>query len=167
MTSLPEDRGQTLHDFAIGMIIFLLILGYVFSFVPGLFAPFSPETDGTAIRVDRTADYLTEDLLVTGKTDRVLNATCTRYFFNGSPPANCDQLSESITEQRILELAALPDDMNINVSMVRTDGPAEDPGSPITLAVGSDPETTSDRVIRAVRIVSFDGRDYRFFVRVW
>lgn len=160
MTVLTDDRGQTLHDFAIGMVIFLLVLGYVFAFVPGVFAPLSPDVDSTAIRVDRTADFLTADLLAEDGAGLVLNETCTEHFFDGTSPADCDRLKQPVDEEYIRELAALPARTGINVTMLRGDGAA-------TYAVGRSPADVDDRVIRAVRVVTFDGRDYRYVVRLW
>lgn len=164
-----DARGQTLHDFAIGMTVFLLVLGYVFAFVPGLFSPFSPETDSTAIRVDRTADFLTGDLLAEGGVAGALNETCTAYFFNGSSPDGCDRLGQSVDESYVRDLAALSSATSVNVTMVRNGSVARYPdratGDP--LAVGPSPQSAGGRVIRAARIVSFDGRDYRFVVRMW
>ncbi|MEF8789569.1 MAG: hypothetical protein V5A61_05540 [Haloarculaceae archaeon] len=172
MTRVPTPkagaRGQTLHDFAIGMTVFLLVLGYVFAFVPGLFSPFSPETDSTAIRVDRTADFLAGDLLVEDGVAGSLNETCTRHFFDGSSPAGCDRLSRPVDEAYVRELAALTPRTHVNVTMVRNGSVARDPDpSGDRLAVGPDPASAGERVIRAVRIVSFDGRDYELVVRLW
>lgn len=164
---LDDDRGQTLHDFAIGMTIFLLVLGYVFAFVPGLFDPFATEVDSTAIEVDRTADYLTEDLLLEGESPGPLGVTCTRYFFNGTDPANCNRLSQPVDEAYIRELVGLSPRTSVNVTMVRTEGPATHQPSGDVLAVGPVAESTHGRIIRAMRVVTFDGRDYRFVVRLW
>lgn len=164
-----DARGQTLHDFAIGMTVFLLVLGYVLAFVPGLFSPFSPETDSTAIRVDRTADFLTGDLLAADRAEGPLNETCTAYFFNGSSPDNCDRLSRSVDESYVRDVASLSSRTRVNVSMRRNGNIARypDPDTGDRLAVGPDPESAGGRVIRADRIVSFDDRDYRFVVRLW
>lgn len=160
-----DARGQTLHDFAIGMTVFLLVLGYVFAFVPGLFSPFTPETDSTAIRVDRTADFLTGDLLAEGGVAGALNETCTAYFFTGT--GDCDRLSQPADEAYVRDLAALSSATSVNVTMVRNGSVARYPATGDLLAVGPSPETAGGRVIRAARIVSFDGRDYRFVVRMW
>lgn len=163
-----DPRGQTLHDFAIGMAVFLLVLGYVFAFVPSLFAPFTPETDSTAIRVDRTADTLTRDVLVENDSELgVLNVTCTTYFFNGSQPNGCARLSTPVDQTYAHELTGLPPSTTINVTMVRTGSIATYQGTGDTLAFGPTVEGLGDRVIRAVRIVMFDGKDYQFVVRIW
>lgn len=167
MTAMPDDRGQTVHDFAIGMVIFLLVLGYVFAFFPGMFEPFSPEVDSTPIQADRTADYLTQDLLVENGSEEVLNVSCTELFFDvGQATAtDCDRLTQPGDEAYIRELAALSARTSVNVTMVRTEGPATYSGG--TLAVGPSVDAVDAQIIRAVRVVTFDGRDYRFVVRLW
>lgn len=163
----PDDRGQTLYDFAIGMTIFLLVIGYVFAFVPGLFEPFTPETDSSPVRADRTVDFLTEDLLAENGTDAALNDTCTEVFFgtNGTPSNACSRLSATGDETLVRDRAALPDSTSINVTLVRNGSIATDSGD--LFALGPDPDTATGRVIRAVRVVSFDGRDHQFEVRIW
>lgn len=164
----PNDRGQTLYDFAIGMTIFLLVVGYVFAFLPGLFSPFTPETDSSAVRADRTADFLTDDLLAETDSDAGLNDTCTEVFFgtNGTAPDDCDRFSGPVDESTVRDRAALPDTTSVNVTLVRNGSIVTDSDGE-QFALGSTPEGIDGRVIRAVRIVSFDGRDHQFEVRIW
>lgn len=163
-----DDRAQTLYDFAIGMTIFLLVIGYVFAFVPGLFEPFTPETDSSPVRADRTVDFLTEDLLAENGTDAALNDSCTEVFFgtNGTPSNACSRLSAQGDESTVRDRAALPDTTNVNVTLVRGGSIVTD-GAGTQFALGPDPDTATGRVIRAVRIVSFDGRDHQLEVRIW
>lgn len=157
----PDDaRGQTLHDFAIGMAIFLLVLGYVFAFVPSLFAPFSADSSSSPVRADRTADFLTRDLLTRNSTaPGILNVTCTEDFFNDSV-AWCGFGSGTVGD-----LAGLPPRTSVNVSMWRNG--AIRTGNGTRLARGPSSEGGDPRVIRSARIVLFDGRDFRFVVRIW
>lgn len=162
------DRGQTLHDFALGMVVFLLVLGYVFAFVPTLFAPFAPQTDSSPVRADRTADHLTRDVLVeNGSTSGPLNVTCTEAFFRldpanaSTPPDGCRFAADADLDR----IAALPAETELNVTMRRGGGIAAPNG--VVLAEGPTPGTSSGRVIDATRIVSFDGKDYRFVVKIW
>lgn len=162
MSDATDARGQTLHDFAIGMAVFLLVLGYVFAFVPSLFAPFSPDSDSSPVRADRTADLLTRDVLAeNASAPGLLNVTCTEDFFNDTiANPSCGFGSVDIQE-----LAALPSRTSVNVSMWRNG--AIQNYSDTQLARGPSPEDGAPRVIRASRIVLFDGRDYRFVVRIW
>lgn len=161
MSDATDTRGQTLHDFAIGMAVFLLVLGYVFAFVPSLFAPFTPETDSTAIRVDRTADTLTRDVLVENDSRAgVLNETCTEDFFN-------DTIAPCGFNSDIHEIVALPSETNVNVTMMRDGTIANHPETGTTLTRGPSIEGAGGRVIRAVRVVTLDGLDFQFVVRIW
>lgn len=160
-----SDRGQTLHDFAIGMTIFLLVLGYVFAFVPSLFAPFAPATDSSAVRADRTADTLALDVLAArepgpGEANQsvagTLDPACTDDFFDdgavSQPPC-------PVSASSVAELVGVPDRTGINVTLERN--------GTVRRTVGPAPSVAVDRVLRAVRIVSLDGRDHRLVVRLW
>lgn len=165
------DRGQTLYDFALGMAIFLLVLGYVFAFVPALFEPFAPTEDSTAVRADRTADTLVEDRLAAvrsqgGDAAGVLSVPCTRAFFNGSsPPADCGYATRIDGQADLRRVAGLPARTSVNVTM-RRDGTVQTYRGD-RLAAGPPPNLDSRRVVRVVRVVQFDGRDHQFVVRLW
>lgn len=167
-----DDRGQTLYDFALGMALFLLLLGYVFAFVPSLFEPFSPIEDSTAIRADRTADTLVHTTLARNDSQSrvaaagVLSVPCTRTFFNGSaPPAECHYSTTVSDQSDVRDLTGLPDRTELNVTMQRAGRIQSSQGD--RLAVGPTPNLDSRRVIRATRIVQFDDTDYQFVVRLW
>lgn len=168
-----DERGQTLHDFAIGMVLFLLVLGYVFAFIPQLFSPFTPATDSSALRVDRTADFLTQDALAErrpnvgdgNRTDgRTLDPVCTEDFFNGSGIEQCPTAADNVTR-----FVGLPEESSVNVTMERNGEIARynGTGSDTRLATGPEPNVDAKQVVRAVRVVSLDGRDYQFVVRLW
>lgn len=164
MSGGADSRGQTLHDFAIGMTIFLLVIGYVFAFVPSLFTPFTPETDSTSVRVDRTADLLTRDALAENASAAgLLNSTCTGEFFATTDPSAYCRFEKS----NIQTIAALPARTNVNVTMRHNGGIATHPTTGTVLARGPSAEEAGGRVIRAVRIVTLLGSDYQFVVRLW
>lgn len=159
-----DARGQTLQGFVIGMAVFLLVLAYVFAFLPSLLAPFAPDTDSTAARADRTADFLTRDALArNASAPGLLDATCTRKFFEqvADPPDDC-RYNDTTTD--VQQVTALPPQTDANVTMLRDGSLATYGGT--ELAAGPDPADAS-RVVRASRIVTLDGRDYRFVVRIW
>lgn len=169
MTMAPDTRGQTVHDFAIGMVIFLLLLGYVFAFIPSMFTPFAPDSDSSSIKADRTADLLTRDLLAirepAGNGLKVraglLNATCTEEFFEREGECSYDDIHTHI---------GLPSHVSVRIEMQRQGEIATYPpgsGSGTKLARGPEPTVTTKQVIRAVRIVSLNGRDYHFVVKIW
>ncbi len=160
MTVREDTRGQTLHDFAIGMAIFLLVLGYVFAFVPSLFAPFSPDADSTTVRADRTIDHLTRDVLADEPTQPgTLSAVCTQDFFNDSVDT-C-----GFADQSIRDIAALSPRTDVNVTIQRDGEITSLNGT--ELARGPSPVQGGPRVVRAARIVSLNGEDHRFVVRLW
>lgn len=168
-------RGQTLHDFALGMVIFLLVLGYVFAFVPTLFEPFAPQTDSSPVRADRTAEHMTRDALAvrepTADGPRVdpghLDRACTADFFDGS----ADRCPFGTTD--IPELAGLPDDANVRIEMYETVQDLRDgavghhPDTGAELAAGPEPNVDAERILRAVRIVTLADRHYHFVVKLW
>lgn len=175
-----DTRGQSLHDFAIGMVIFLLVLGYVFAFIPSMFEPFTSDSDSSSVRADRTADYLTQRALAvrqpTGEgpkvNEGVLDVDCTEDFFNdtfavSNPP--CPFSSDSLRD-----FLGLSDHTNVYVAMYETvvdmesgTAAAHPANSSVTLAVGPEPNVDARQAVRAVRIVTFDGRHYHFVVRIW
>lgn len=156
------------------MAIFLLVLGYVFAFVPSLFQPFAPIEDSTPARADRTADTLVRDKLAANASQTggaaartgILSVPCTGAFFDGStPPADCRYSAQVSGADDVKRVAGLPDRTNVNVTMRRNGTVGTHEGD--RLAVGPPPNRDSRRVIRVVRIVQFDGRDYQFVVNLW
>lgn len=171
------DRGQTLYDFALGMAIFLLVLGYVFAFVPSLFEPFAPIEDSTAVRADRTADTLVRDKLLENESTNgsaapspgVLSVSCTLSFFANmsEAPDYCRYSTTVSGPDGVREVAGLPERTDVNVTMRRNGTVQTHPDTGTRLAVGPPPNLDSRRVIRVVRVVQFDGRDYLFVVKLW
>jgi len=70
-----SDRGQTTQDFAVGISVFLLTVGFTFGFLPTLLSPFgSPVGDDITAKSDRVAGTIINDFGVDGEP-RTLNAT--------------------------------------------------------------------------------------------
>lgn len=155
------ERGQTLHDFVLGMTLFLLTLGYVLAFMPSLIAPYVPAEDGSTIVADRTAETLTHDLLA--KDDAPVNTLdpyCTKEFFNGSAPSDCPFESSDVQE-----ITGLRDRTNVNVTISYDESVSTYEG--VRLARGpAIPENGGD-VVTATRIVTLDGGSVKLKVRVW
>ena len=161
--SLQVDRGQTGFDFLVGMSVFLLTVGLVLSFTPGMFEPFDTETGPSMIIADRSASLLSADLLVEDVTrPGVLNATCTADFFDAGaddPSCRFDQDGADLHSALAVE-----EFRGINVTV-------ESSGSPLTvdgdrLAAGPAPPVTADVVV-GKRAVVVDGRGATLLVRVW
>lgn len=77
-------RAQTTLDFAIGITVFLTVIVSIFAFAPGILTPFTVSGQTDAVTVDRTADYLAQDVLASPKEPYFLDRGCTVAFFNRS-----------------------------------------------------------------------------------
>lgn len=158
------QRGQTSIDFLVGMAVFLLAVGFVFGFAPGLFEPFAGDTGESMVIVDRGAATLAEGLLVgSAGSPGVLNETCTVEFFDDDGDTHdCRFDTEDLNEA-----IGIDDATNLNVT-IEDDGSVMTltAGDTATLAAGRAPATHQD-VIAAKRIVRLAGTERTLTVRVW
>jgi len=77
-----SERGQTVLDFAIGVSVFLVIVAFVLTFVPGMVQPFESSTQEQTAASDRLASQLATDMLVTDVTEPyLLDRGCAATFF--------------------------------------------------------------------------------------
>ncbi len=158
-----NGRGQTVLDFAIGMSVFLLAVGFVFSFVPSLLEPFSADEGARMIVAERGAAHLTETSLSAGSTPGVLSAACTVGFFDGAEPSeeecswthDADALEDEIGADRFT---------SVNVRITRNGSVSERDG--VELSAGHDPPPRAS-ISTASRMVDLDGETHRLTVRVW
>lgn len=160
------NRGQTTLDFAVGIGLFVLVLGFVFGFVPGLFAPLADDPARPQV-ADRAAGRLVTTLDRPGEP-AVLNASCTRTLFGVEDLSDCGFDPDG----PLTGVAGVGDDYGLNVSLARnrtaapglepvvTDGGAE-------LVAGPPVPGGSSSVDVARRVASLDGRDVTVVVRVW
>jgi hypothetical protein len=183
-------RGQTTLDFAVGAVIFIGVVGFVFLFVSSAVTPFTGNPQDDTVTANRVADELSADLLGSPADPYVLDPFCTREFFatlNTSPqtkgPTECAYNGTSLTER-----VAVQSRQNVNVTIVgNLTGPPTDTDTPVTLcwdegdrqllaqsnsdcdvdfAVGPNP-AGEDSTITARRSVSVAGRDAILVVEVW
>lgn len=154
-------RGQTGIDFMVGMGVFLLAVGFVFGFAPGLFVPFSGETGAAMVIADRGAETLTEDVLIESMDQPgVLNETCTVEFFDADGNVgDCRFDSEDLNDA-----TGIDDRFDLNATI-------EEGGSIVslqgkTLAAGDEPDQVRD-VILVKRVVRLAGTERTLIVRVW
>lgn len=148
-----DDRGQTVHDYAIGMSVFLLTVAFAFALVPSLLTPYTaPIDDGLTSRADRTAAHLVQTLstdanrLAPARTADRFDAT------NGTAPA-------------LRETLGLPAGTGVNVTVT-------DPETGTVPTVGGTAlragESVGDRPTAASsRIVSIADESYRLTVYLW
>mgnify|MGYP000152578551 CR=1 FL=1 len=62
---LTDERGQTLQDYVIGVVLVLLATLFVISYLPGVFASYSSPTDGIkSDQADRVAEYVIDNYSV-------------------------------------------------------------------------------------------------------
>lgn len=149
-----DRRAQTTIDFATGAGIFLLTVAFVVSFVPMAFEPFTG-TETRPIVADRAANQLAGDLLGDPGDPYVLDEACTDAFFAGDPPTDC-----RYGDGDPATALGLASGTHVNVTLER-DGT-------VVLATGETlADTGSTNAITAQRVVSYDGRRHRLFVRVW
>lgn len=96
-------RGQTTLDFAIGIAIFLGVMLFVFTFVPGILDPFELGGEEEPALSDRIANSLSQGMLGSPETPHILDRYCTVEFFKGNSPSECN-----------FEGGTLPDRFNLS-----------------------------------------------------
>lgn len=162
-----HGRGQTAIDFLAGMTVFLVAVGFVLSFVPGMFQPFETDSGANMVGAGRGATLLVEDVLVEDTASPgVLNETCTAEFFDAD--GNTDGCRFGDDGNDLPAALGLDDFRRVNVT-IESGGSVEtvqgDAGS-VTAAVGRSPASTDDVVV-ATRVVLLDGEQATLYVRVW
>ena len=185
-------RGQTTLDFAVGAVIFVGVVGFVFLFVSSAVTPFTGNPQDDTVTANRVADELSGDQLGSPADPYVLDTFCTRSFFDsltgGSVPGRCVYENDSLNDR-----VGIPDRQDLNVTIVgNLTGPPTDTDTPVplcwdedgrqlvdrsgtdcdtsagdvALTAGPDP-TGEDSTITARRAVSLAGRDAILVVEVW
>jgi len=185
-----RPRGQTTLDFAIGISIFLVVMVFVFSFVPGTLQPFVFTGTDHPVVADRLGDRLAQGQLGHPDEPFVLNSTCAVEFFNESryddglgSPSECRYDGSELHER-----AGVTNRTNVNITLEgnttasvdgsttlcwddSTDALAQVGGScsagDVRLATGSPPPTANDVSVTARRVVALDGEDVTMRVVVW
>lgn len=183
-----ESRGQTTLDFAMGISIFLAVVLFVFTFVPGLLDPFALNSEEDTVLVGQIADRLSKDALGHPEEPYVLDRYCAVAFFNGSKtaPSRCRYEGQTLAAK-----LDVPDSTNVNVTIESniTIG-STDPdtlcwdegekdlvpvancnpgGADTALTIGESPSAagTNPATITARRVVALDGEDVTLTVVVW
>jgi hypothetical protein len=147
------DRGQTVHDYAIGMSVFLLTVAFAFALIPSLFAPFTaPIDDGLTARADRAAAHLVG----------TLSADANEL----DPGRTADRFEAgNATASALRDALALPPRTGVNVTVTdpATGGVATVAGTELSAGepVGDRPTAASSR------IVSIADDPYRLTVYLW
>ena len=144
-----DSRGQTALDFVVGVGLFLLVLGFLVQFVPGMLAPYSDDAELPVV-AERAATRLTDMHLGDPASPGELDRTATLTFFNETQEPALDTL--------------VADGYSVNVT---ADGNVTGEAlGPQFHAVGeTPPQDGSVAVVR--RLVSIEGEDVLLTVRVW
>jgi hypothetical protein len=162
------ERAQTGIDFLIGMTVFLIAVGFVFSFVPTMFDPFGGPGVDDALIADRSAAQLAEYALVNDPSNPgVLNPACTAAFFaeNESRAGEHDCNFDPEEVDDLTALLGIREQKRINVT-IGDPGNVTYENTEITMQRGDDPSSAgSDTVSR--RVVLIDGEPSELRVRVW
>lgn len=112
---MTRPRGQTTIDFAVGISIFLVVLIFIFSFVPTLLEPFTAVKQEDPVVADRVADRLSQGALGSPDQPYILDRTCTVEFFatmGSSPPSDC-----RYTGQELSSRVGMDDSVFLNVTI--------------------------------------------------
>lgn len=177
-------RGQTTLDFAIGVTLFLAVLLFAFTFVPGILEPFDVSGEEEPVLSDRIADRVSGSMLGSPERPNVLDRFCTVAFFDGTDPPECQFQGTTLQEQFDLDPAqslnvTLEGDVSApptgNVPLCwRTDGISEPTlaeqsdctSSDVSLAVGDTPPAGTT-TITARRVVSLEDEPVVLKVVAW
>lgn len=184
-------RGQTTIDFAIGIAIFLGVMVFAFSFVPGILQPFELSGDEEPALSDRIANSLSQDMLGSAEQPHILDRYCTVAFFNDSNDASTDCNYE---DEDIEELFNLRSFHNVNITLKGNTSaggtetqqlcwsdespPHSEPGlverddcdpgtGDVILAKGDEVRDGQGTTITARRVVLLDGESVTLEVVLW
>lgn len=181
-------RGQTTLDFALGISIFLAVILFVFTFVPGLLDPFALNDEEETVLVGQVADRLSQDTLGDPAEPYVLDRHCTVAFFNNSTdaPDRC-RYGDGVLHDRL----NIPETKEVNVTIERNSTVGSTSadilcwnestqklasadncspnGSDTQLSVGVSPTENgrNPSTITARRVVSLNDEDVTLKVVVW
>ena len=145
------ERGQTTHDFAIGISIFLLTAVFVVTFVPNVTTPFATGITEIEQEQSQSAARVLVSNLSTTDASTALNTSRTDAFFD-----------RSWGEGEFETWLGLPSTAKVNVTVRESSGDG-------TIV----PELTTGDIYRgeagatSVRIVTYNDQPYRLEVRVW
>lgn len=152
-----DERGQTLHDFAIGVSVFLITLSIVLTMVPGIFTPFSSSTQSHhSVMADRVASGVLDDLSEDGTRNRLDTARTDEFFDTSVVPTDEVDLRDRYGLDRFVD---------INVELITGEK---------SFNIG---DTYEGRAVASTqRVVTMDGKgdggwhcspSCRIIVRVW
>jgi hypothetical protein len=176
-------RAQTTMDFTIGIVIFLGVVVFAFSFVPGILQPFELSDDENPSKSDRIANHLSQDMLGSTEQPHDLDRYCTVAFFNETYDASdsCNYNGGSLSD-----VFNLDGTTSVNITLkgnISGTGSANDQlcwgdgelvdtsdsacGSDDVLARGDEVTDGEGTTITARRVVFLNGRSVTLEVVLW
>lgn len=186
IASHQGDRGQTTLDFAIGVSVFLLAVGFVVLFIPTMFDPFSLGDGAGPVVAERSATHLVDGLLVADpSTPGTLDAGCTIAFFTANTTAataeDCRVVPSSSLARdvgAISEEAATNEDVpqswrvNASVQALAERNGVAVRANEVRSGYGTDrlargPDAQGRNADTYSKVVTIDDNRYRVVVRVW
>lgn len=175
MTTRPtsifnDERGQTVIDYAIGVSIFLVVVGGVFLIIPTVFEPFSTGTTTETIIADNTATVVSKDLLMVDTSGDGVDVVCAAALFSGN--TSLDGKCGFDAGASLEETLGVSSTTDVEMYVTGTNSASNSgvisktvEGKEYTFhrATGSDKRNT----VIATRIVSIEGELYQLVVEVW
>lgn len=101
-SSSESERGQTLPDFTVAIVIFLLTIVFISLFIPQIAKPF--EQQDNPVAAERISSGLTNSELVEEDSSAQLNESATAEFFENS-------------EQEVLEMLLNETTYSLNITV--------------------------------------------------
>jgi hypothetical protein len=175
-------RGQTTLDFATGVSVFLLVILFVFTFVPGILTPFTQTAQEETVTVNRVADLISKDIVAEPGEPYLLDGRCTAALLSDSAGPGCG--FDGATLDSRLDLGGL---QSVNVTMRGSPGRGGDEllcvnesthrvvnatsagctASDTVLRAGQNTPESASSVVTARRVVTVSNRIVTLEVEVW
>jgi len=163
-----DERAQTVQDFAVGISIFLLVVGAVFLMFPSLFTPYEQaiSDEGPDSQADRIG-MLIADNVSDGEATNELTEEELEYWFEKSDGDLQDAVAVSSSTQVNVTLTTMnatnegPIDLDDGAFSVDKAAAGPDPGDRDT--------STAARIVTVEDSATDGGTEpaYRLVVRVW
>lgn len=154
------ERGQTIHDYLLGIVLVMLTIAGVFAFFPDVFTPFQEDV-GTDDR--HMADRLSEELVDANRTmgeERTVNLTALNRTIQRESPFGT-----------LLNRSGIPGWKQVNVTIRDSVGMVNasetSKWGSVYYESSSDPPATRIRTIQAQRPDSPCANSCQLVVRVW
>lgn len=162
-----STRGQTVIDYAIAASLFLFVVGAVLLFIPTIYEPLSTSTTSEAIVADKTATYISKELIASSESPATINTICTAAFFGSN--TSLDDDCEFTADDSTRDILGVSDSFDVSVYITNTGSET------VTTKTVDNTEyilkretaTTEQNTAVATRIVNLNDEPHRLTVEVW